>query len=72
LHSGEHRGLGLIAGRCRPIPLAAPEKARHKVPHIGWFALTMPPARDNVVGTQFHPEKSGPTDLRILELFLSR
>ena len=118
---GEHRGLGLIAGRCRPIPPAAPGEARHKIPHIGWSALTMPPARtdwsqtilqgtpagtavsfvhsftgepadaadrladvdyngltlaaaiarDNVVGTQFHPEKSGPAGLRILERFVA-
>ena len=118
---GAHSGLGLIAGRCRPIPPTGLDGRPHKVPHIGWSALAAPPARadwsgtilegtvagtavyfvhsfaaepdhrvdrladvdydgltlaavlarDNLVGTQFHPEKSGPAGLRILDRFLA-
>jgi glutamine amidotransferase len=106
---GEHRGLGLLAGRVRYLP----PKPSLKVPHMGWNRLS--PVRDdfllqgvqpqdqvyfvhslytdcsdpadvvatsdhgttfaaavrrnNVWGTQFHPEKSGAVGLQILRNF---
>ena len=105
---GEHKGLGLIQGEVRPIPVGG-----LKLPHMGWNALsfgekkhplfrylqegdyvyfvhsyaavgcdpsviarteyggavTAAVAKRNVLGCQFHPEKSGALGLRILKAF---
>ena len=37
---GEHEGLGLVAGSCRPLP----QESGIKVPHIGWNTLSFNPA----------------------------
>ena len=42
---GEHRGLGLVAGRVRAIPDTSVNGIRQKIPHIGWREL-YPPAGD--------------------------
>jgi glutamine amidotransferase len=39
---GEHEGLGIAAGRVRPIPGTAADGSPHKIPHIGWNALVKP------------------------------
>ena len=106
---GEHKGLGLISGKVKPI--CAPKE--YKIPHIGWNSLkfkngkspifkdinagdyayfvhsffadeceknqiavtdypdeiTAAVQKDNVIGTQFHPEKSGEVGLKILKAF---
>lgn len=36
---GEHEGLGLVAGACRPLP----QETGIKVPHIGWNTLSFNP-----------------------------
>lgn len=36
---GEHAGLGLLAGRVRPVPAAGADGKPHRVPHIGWRPL---------------------------------
>lgn len=38
---------------------------------VGDIAFTSVVARDNLVGTQFHPEKSGPAGLRMLAHFIA-
>jgi glutamine amidotransferase len=43
---GEHRGLGLLAGRVQRIPDVDEQGARRKVPHIGWNALDVAPGAD--------------------------
>lgn len=40
---GEHEGLGLIPGRVRPVPPVDNAGKPHKIPHIGWSALTPAP-----------------------------
>ena len=40
---GEHKGLGIIAGRVALIPDSDANGARHKIPHIGWNALAPRP-----------------------------
>lgn len=107
---GEHRGLGLLAGRVVDMEGRLPPAL--KIPHIGWNALhltrespllggvrggdcvyfvhsfyaegcddsliataeygrelTAAVQKGNVMGTQFHPEKSGEVGLRILKNF---
>ncbi|MEP6908513.1 MAG: imidazole glycerol phosphate synthase subunit HisH [Pseudoxanthomonas sp.] len=117
---GDHAGLGLIPGRVQPVPAVDGQGRGHRIPHIGWSALT-PPAglagwegsilaplkpgeqvyfvhsfqpvpekeehrladafydgvricaavrRDNIYGCQFHPERSGPYGLAVLETFM--
>lgn len=116
---GRHVGLGIIPGRVTRIPSLGADGTPHKVPHIGWNAVT-PTAdvswqgtplsaiaagvsmyfvhsyvgqpthrrhrlaecdydgetllaaarKDNVVGCQFHPEKSGDAGLALLAAFL--
>lgn len=39
---GEHAGLDLIAGRVVPVPPADSDGRPHKIPHIGWSALSPP------------------------------
>lgn len=48
---GEHPGLGLIPGRVRPVPERGADGQRHRIPHIGWGRLEMPPARSGWDGT---------------------
>ncbi|MFA6224295.1 MAG: imidazole glycerol phosphate synthase subunit HisH [Desulfomonilaceae bacterium] len=117
---GQHDGLNIIPGRVIAIPKVGTNGLPHKIPHIGWAALEIPPERidwegtilantsladsvylvhsyqllpddnnhrladcrynglkisaavqfNNVVGLQFHPEKSGRVGLNILDLFL--
>ncbi|MFA6019486.1 MAG: imidazole glycerol phosphate synthase subunit HisH [Rhodospirillales bacterium] len=116
---GLHAGLGIIPGRVTRIPSLGADGRPHKVPHIGWNAVTpaadaawhgtplsgiqvgismyfvhsyvgepthrrhrlaecdydgMPllavAKMDNVVGCQFHPEKSGEAGLTLLAAFL--
>ena len=37
---GEHEGLGLIPGRVIAVPETDVKDVRHKIPHIGWSALS--------------------------------
>ena len=76
---GTWKGLGLIPGKVVTMEGVIP--ADYKIPHIGWCApaviatteygaqLTAAVARGNVMGCQFHPEKSGDVGLAILKTF---
>lgn len=116
---GINPGLGFVAGNVKAIPSVDRNGQPHKIPHIGWTSLTLPPSRNswsgtlldgipdaaevyyvhsftahpanesdrladsayggqrlsaavqrgNLWGVQFHPEKSGPVGLKILENF---
>ncbi len=44
LEFGEHEGLGLVAGTCRPFP----QDVGIKVPHIGWNTLDFSAARSSL------------------------
>jgi glutamine amidotransferase len=118
---GEHKGLGILPGRVKPVPNLTTDNRPQRVPHIGWNHLVAPdsgrgwdgtllqpfrqgepavyfvhsfaaqpdnPAhrladcvygghricaavqRDNIVATQFHPERSGEIGLAIVRRFL--
>ena len=117
---GKHEGLGLIPGIVTKIPDTGLDGQAHKIPHIGWNAISLPsdhtdwdetilqgiipgsaayfvhsftaiPTNDsnrladcdyngrvisaairsgNLYGCQFHPEKSGPIGLKIINRFL--
>ncbi len=43
LEEGEHQGLGLLAGRCEPLPgdLRDGDGRALKIPHMGWNNLTI-------------------------------
>jgi len=42
---GDTPGLGLIPGRVQPVSVFGADGQPHRIPHIGWSALTLPPAR---------------------------
>lgn len=48
---GDHPGLGLIPGRVQPVPAFDRAQERHRIPHIGWSRLEVPPARESWDGT---------------------
>jgi imidazole glycerol-phosphate synthase subunit HisH len=41
---GAHAGLGLVPGRVVAIPAQGIDGLPHKIPHIGWSSLVLPPA----------------------------
>lgn len=49
--NGVHAGLGLIPGRVQPVPASTPAGQSLRIPHIGWSALQLPPARVGWQGT---------------------
>ena len=42
---GQHAGLNIISGRVVPIPKVGADGLSHKIPHIGWTNLEIPPER---------------------------
>ncbi|WP_303673631.1 imidazole glycerol phosphate synthase subunit HisH [Vampirovibrio chlorellavorus] len=118
---GLHQGLGLLRGKVTAIPKVGTDQIPHKIPHIGWNSLSLPPQQPawertilagipeqtrmyfvhsytafptheenrladadyngqrisavvhsgNLFGCQFHPEKSGPWGLKIIENFIN-
>jgi imidazole glycerol-phosphate synthase subunit HisH len=42
---GEHAGLGLIPGRVQAVPKLTADGSPHRIPHIGWSALSIPAKR---------------------------
>ena len=75
---GLHKGLGLIPGRVVRIPDVDADGSPQRVPHISWNPLYPAGGRKVcaaaqkgcVIGTQFHPEKSGPVGLGIIKAYL--
>lgn len=53
LEFGEHEGLGLVAGTCRPLP----SDVGIKVPHMGWNTLELTEPRSEIF-QGFAPEPS--------------
>lgn len=118
---GRHDGLGLVPGKVVAIPQTGANGKAHRIPHVGWNAITPGEAagswegtllkgihdgtafyfvhsfqavtddpqhqlatcdyngrtvtgvvrKDNVVGCQFHPEKSAEAGLAVIRNFLS-
>lgn len=56
---GSHPGLGLIPGRVQPVPAFDSAGVAHRIPHIGWSPLEMPPARASWEGTILSRVKPG-------------
>ncbi len=50
---GETAGLGLIPGRVSAVPAMDVNGVSHRIPHIGWSALSKPVARSTWQGTIF-------------------
>jgi glutamine amidotransferase len=48
---GQHAGLNIIPGRVIAIPKVGADGLAHKIPHIGWASLEMPPERNDWGGT---------------------
>lgn len=48
---GVHQGLGLIGGKVCAIPKTAADGTPHRIPHIGWNRLALPPGREGWKGT---------------------
>ncbi len=48
---GDTPGLGLIPGRVQPVPATGSDGQPHRIPHIGWSPLALPPARASWEGT---------------------
>lgn len=44
---GEHDGLGLLPGKVTAIPKLGTDGLSHKIPHIGWSPLLLPPAKED-------------------------
>lgn len=72
---------GSVLGKVRPGEsvylvhsyTVVPEDARHRLAdcHYGGRLIAAAIRSDNVFGCQFHPEKSGPVGLRVLEEFIA-
>lgn len=58
---GECSGLGLIAGRVRPVPAVGANGVPHRIPHIGWSGLHRPPSGRNWNGTPLEDLHEGDT-----------
>ena len=56
---GNHRGLGLVAGRVTGIPPIGSSGQSHKIPHIGWSELTVPKGKPDWRGTILERIKPG-------------
>jgi glutamine amidotransferase len=48
---GVHEGLGIIPGNVVSVPPVNATGHRHKIPHIGWNGLKLPPGRHSWAGT---------------------
>ncbi|MDD3295275.1 MAG: imidazole glycerol phosphate synthase subunit HisH [Geobacteraceae bacterium] len=48
---GRHEGLGLIPGEVKTIPKTGVDGKPHKIPHIGWNSLALPPTLPGWEGT---------------------
>jgi len=48
---GQHVGLNIIPGRVIAIPKVDADGLPHKIPHIGWASLEMPPERNDWGGS---------------------
>jgi glutamine amidotransferase len=69
--SQETKGFGWIDAEVRKINNM---NKKIKLPHMGWNDIEIKKAsvaQENIVGTQFHPEKSQKNGLIILENFLN-
>jgi glutamine amidotransferase len=56
---GEHAGLNIIPGRVIPIPKVGADGLPHKIPHIGWTNLEIPPERNDWGGSILADISSG-------------
>ena len=119
---GRFKGLSLMQGRVKKLPVSSLNHEKLKIPSIGWYSLILEEkalsfnggkffknfnikdqfyfvhsycakpkeknvilasynfgghlipsivAKDNIIGCQFHPEKSGPFGLNLIKNFIS-